>query len=98
MGFPFCMFALYELLKFLLPSIEASSSENGIACKCSDAMKGHFFIVFLDFNFSRLDFPRHKSLLVCKKAEAVVQKCSVIKVSLEISQKSLESTCARDSF
>ena len=98
MGFPFCMFALYELLKFLLPSIEASSSENGIACKCSDSMKGHFFIVFLDFSFSRLDFSRHKSLLVCKKAEAVVQKCSVIKVSLEISQKSQENTCARDSF
>ena len=98
MGFPFCMFALYELLKFLLPSMEASSSENGIACKCSDSMKGHFFIVFLDFSFSRLNFSRHESLLVCKKAEAAVQKCSVIKVSLEISQKSQENTCARDSF
>ena len=31
-------------------------------------------------------------------AEAVVQRCSVEKMFLEISQKSLENTCARVSF
>ena len=45
-------------------SSEASSSENIIVCKCSNSA---FFIAFLDFSFSRLDFSRHKSLLVCKK-------------------------------
>ena len=30
--------------------------------------------------------------------EAVVRKCSVKKVFLQISQNSLENTCARDSF
>ena len=31
-------------------------------------------------------------------SEAVVRRCSVKKVFLEISQKSQENTCARDSF
>ena len=31
-------------------------------------------------------------------SEAVVQRCSVVKIFLEISQNSLENTCARVSF
>ena len=34
----------------------------------------------------------------CILTEAVVQRCSVKKVFLEISQNSQENTCARDSF
>ena len=33
-----------------------------------------------------------------KDTEAVVQRCSVKKVALEISQNSLKNTCARVSF
>ena len=71
MAFPFCIFILHELLNFLLLSIEVSPevspSENIIVSKSSDSMKEHFFMAFLDFSFSILDFTRHKSLLVCKK-------------------------------
>ena len=35
---------------------------------------------------------------IVRNLEAVVQKCSVKKVFLEISQNSQENTCARDSF
>ena len=61
MAFIFCIFILHELLNCLSLSIEASSSENIFVCSCSDSVKGIFY------SFSRLDFSRHKSLLVCKK-------------------------------
>ena len=35
---------------------------------------------------------------ITERKEAVVQRCSVIKVFLEISQNSQENTCARVSF
>ena len=37
-------------------------------------------------------------LSLCRSTEAVVWRCSIKKVLLEISQNSLENTCARDSF
>ena len=50
-------------------------------------------------NFSRTSFSKNIwERLLLRKLEAVVQKCSVKKVFLEISQNSQENTCARVSF
>ena len=38
------------------------------------------------------------TLKCCQHSEAVVQRCSVKKVFLEISQNSQQNTCARASF
>ena len=69
MAFIFCIFVSHELLNCSSLSIEVSSSENIFVCKCSGSVKG-IFIAFLNLSFSRVDFSRHKSLLVCKKCHS----------------------------
>ena len=52
-----------------------------------------------DINFERLKkIDKHKNTLIDSDIEAVVQRFSVKKVFLEISQNSQENTCARTSF
>ena len=52
-----------------------------------------------DINFERLKkIDKHKNTLTDSDIEAVVQRFSVKKVFLEISQNSQENTCARVSF
>ena len=52
-----------------------------------------------DINFERLKkIDKHKNTLIDSDIEAVVQRFSVKKVFLEISQNSQENTCARVSF
>ena len=52
-----------------------------------------------DINFERLKkIDKHKNILIDSDIEAVVQRFSVKKVFLEISQNSQENTCARVSF
>ena len=66
MTFPFFIFVLQELLNFLLLSIEVSPSKTTIVCECSDSMNW-YFLWLSRLNFPRLDYSRHKSLLVSKK-------------------------------
>ena len=52
-----------------------------------------------DINFERLKkIDKHKNTLIDSDIEAVIQRFSVKKVFLEISQNSQENTCARVSF
>ena len=68
------------------------SSQTHLSTQLSSLSAQGLLVIWVTGQFAVIYLLDAKALL-----EAVTQRCSVKKVSLEISQNSQENTCARDS-